>query len=65
MITIRSGWPAPVRHSTLSLPPPDSLGGYGYVFVAQDSESGKEYALKVLYMCAHLLYMYMYVQYEV
>ena len=23
------------------------LGGYGYVFVAQDTQSGKEYALKV------------------
>ena len=24
-------------------------GGYGYVFVAQDSQTGKEYALKVRY----------------
>ena len=26
-------------------------GGYGYVFVAQDTQTGKEYALKVLYTC--------------
>ena len=32
------------------------VGGYGYVFVAQDTQSGKEYALKVLYGCMHTQY---------
>jgi serine/threonine protein kinase len=25
-----------------------SIGGYGYVFVAQDTQTGREYALKVI-----------------
>ena len=32
-----------------------STGGYGYVFVAQDTQSGKEYALKVY--TYHIVYL--------
>lgn len=37
---------SPYTWNQITLFPP-SLGGYGYVFVAQDSETGKDYALKV------------------
>ena len=34
------------------------IGGYGYVFVAQDTQSGKEYALKVHIIRVHAYTVY-------